>query len=89
MVSQLNSYSLFSFFFFLGAGDRTQGLALAGQALYRWAKSPTPNSYSQNEDIRVFEAIENQREVENGYYQETMHLIESFTAGLYSKAAAF
>jgi len=30
----LFSFSLFFFFFFFGAGDRTQGLALARQALY-------------------------------------------------------
>jgi hypothetical protein len=36
-------FSIFSFFFFFfSAGDQTQGLALARQAFFHWAKSPTP-----------------------------------------------
>jgi len=36
------TFSCSFFFLFFGAGDQTQGLALARQVLYRWAKSPTP-----------------------------------------------
>jgi len=39
-------YTLFiSFLFFFGAEDRTEGLALARQALWHWAKSPTPTLF--------------------------------------------
>jgi len=44
---------IFFLFLFFGAGDRIPGLVLARQALYHWAKSPTPYIFKKYESSRL------------------------------------